>query len=538
MFEYCHMSSTSLPIMRLLSSLLLSSSILWLEWSGPCAAFAPSQLRRPVSLSCPRSTTRRWTTTPSFEEKDEEDTPASISWTRQQFQLSIPALLSLLADPLLSVVDTAFVGRLGTTALASLGSVTSIFHLAFNTFRATTFATTSLVGPYHAAAAAKDNKNGTTVVEDTDLQAVTRLSLQWGLLLGVGIGVFLLGCGDFILATMGIPASTSPLYPHAASYLGTRAWAAPAVAFTAVATGLFRGAGTTVMPLIASLIASGFNLVLDPILMFGKVAWGVKGAAAATAISQFAAAVVLGTALLRTRLVTLRKAVPLPEEKRRLVWTTIWKANASMMAKQGSLLGAWAFCTAQATRLGQAHVAAHQVALSVWLVVALMLDSNAVGAQILASRYFQPDKHRQSSTFFSLLRYQAKLALAQGVGATILITTVLAPLVPVTMGTDQVVRYHLQQLLPTLALQQILVSCTLVTEALAAATQQFTFLAVGTVAATALSVWQLQTPTTVTGLWNRGIVTLFVGRWITASLALRRALKGRADTIDGPTNGD
>jgi len=441
-------------------------------------------------------------------------------WTPQQLKLSIPAMLTLLSDPLLSVVDTAYVTRLGTTALASLGSVTSIFHLAFNTFRATTLATTSLVGPYHANA----TEMGQQAVDNTDLQAVTRLSLQFGSLFGFIVGLFLLLCGKQILATMGIP-QTSELYPHAASYLHTRAWAAPAVAFTTVATGLFRGAGTTVMPLISSLIASGLNLILDPLLMFGKVAWGIKGAAAATAYSQAAAAIVLAVALLRTRLVTLTKSVPLPIDKRRLVWTTIFKANASMMAKQGSLLTAWAFCTAQATRLGPAHVAAHQVALSVWLVVALMLDSNAVGAQILASRYFRPRAHRQSATFFSLLRYQAKLAIGQGVGATVLIATILAPLVPATMGTDKMVQYHLQQLLPTLALQQILVSCTMVTEALAAATQQFTFLAVGTVLATVLSIWQLQTPTSVTGLWNKGIVTLFLGRWVTASLALWSALR-------------
>ena len=169
-------------------------------------------------------------------------------------------------------------------------------------------------------------------------------------------------------------------------------------------------------------------------------------------------------------------------------------------------------------------MAAHQVALSVWLVVALMLDSNAVGAQILASRHFRI-KQPPSSTLKSLLRYQAKLAIGQGLAATALVLAVLAPLVPVTMASDAAVRFHLQQLMPTLAWQQMLVSCTLMTEALAAATQQFTFLAVGTIGATVLSIWQLQGPTTVTGLWNRGIVTLFLGRWLTASLALGRALR-------------
>jgi MATE family multidrug resistance protein len=455
-----------------------------------------------------------------IEDSEQAEAVLDTTWTSQQVKLSIPALLSLLADPLLSLVDTGFVGRLGTTALASLGACTSVFHLAFNTFRATTQATTSLVGPYYSG-----NETSAQSIDphDTELEAITRLSLQLGGALGLGVGLVLLFAGTPILKVMGIP-HTSALYPDAIAYLSTRAWAAPCVGMIAVMTGLFRGAGTTVFPLIASIFASVLNLVLDPILMFGKHAWGVRGAAAATALSQLGAVIVLTVSLFRQGLVGFQRRVSLSPKMRAQVLATIFRANFSMIAKQGSLLGAWAYCTARATRLGPAHVAAHQVALSVWLVVALALDSNAIGAQILASRHFSPTIVKQSKSFFSLLRYQAKLAVGQGVLASIIIATVLTPLVPMAMGTDSLVKYHLQQLMPALALQQVLVSCCLVTEALAAATQQFTFLATGTILATALSVWQLSTPTTVTGLWNKGIVSLFLGRFVTALLAIKRAV--------------
>ena len=276
-------------------------------------------------------------------------------------------MLTLLADPLLSVVDTAFVGRLGTHALAALGACTSIFHLAFNTFRATTLATTSLVGPYFAtlkkdnddsnpndatwdapssSSSPNDDKNN-----NADLRTVTRLSLQFGTLLGGAVAACLLLLTRPILHVMGVPHH-SPLYQPATGYLQTRAWAAPCVALTAVATGLFRGAGTTLVPLRASLLASGVNLVLDPVLMFGPiVAWGVKGAAAATAVSQLAATVVLVRALQRRGLWPFGQGssktttTKISKPQRRRVYTTIAKANLSMMAKQGSLLGAWAYCT-------------------------------------------------------------------------------------------------------------------------------------------------------------------------------------------------
>jgi hypothetical protein len=57
-------------------------------------------------------------------------------------QLALPALMSLLVDPVLSLVDTFYTGKLGPTSIASLGPCTSIFHFCFNTFRALTHSTT------------------------------------------------------------------------------------------------------------------------------------------------------------------------------------------------------------------------------------------------------------------------------------------------------------------------------------------------------------------------------------------------------------
>ena len=54
-----------------------------------------------------------------------------------------------------------------------------------------------------------------------------------------------------------------------------------------------------------------------------------------------------------------------------------------MLGKQGSLLLGWAYVTARATRIGHDRVAAHQVALSFWLIFAFLLDGAAISAQVL-----------------------------------------------------------------------------------------------------------------------------------------------------------
>jgi Na+-driven multidrug efflux pump len=52
----------------------------------------------------------------------------------------------------------------------------------------------------------------------------------------------------------------------------------------------------------------------------------------------------------------------------------IVEANVAMILKQGSLLLGWAYVTKRATMLGHTKVTAHQVALSLWLLFALVLD--------------------------------------------------------------------------------------------------------------------------------------------------------------------
>jgi Na+-driven multidrug efflux pump len=465
-------------------------------------------------------------------------------WTKQNAAIALPALIGMLADPLLSLMDTAYVGRVGSTELAALGACTSIFHLAFNAFRATTAATTSLVA--------------TSLADDPEeARQVTLVSLQLGLCIGVAVTGVLLLTGKYALAGMGVDVN-SPLYKPAAEYLFTRCWAAPVVLLMGVAEGAFRGYGNTVVPALASITAALMNLVLDPLLIFNPVHWGVRGAAAATAISQVGAVFVYGWKLVQNKMLPQRYTslsaasaavsaattssvsaqVPVAstapsttknnadaatlQKKKKSRWVivrTIMLANLAMLTKQGSLLLAWAVATARATRMGAAHVAAHQVALSVWLVFALILDGTAVSAQVLSSRAYA---NRDRQAVKSLTRYMVQFAVLQGL-VSMAVVKGMAVWVPGIFTPDPIIQGHLFKLIPCLAWQQVLVSLTLVVESLAVGANQFQTLALGTTAATVVSIWQLFQQTSVEGIWNSGIVTLFAGRLLTASYACARA---------------
>lgn len=482
-------------------------------------------------------------------------------WTRQNMAIALPALIGMLADPLLSLMDTLYVGRLGSIELAALGACTSIFHLAFNAFRATTAATTSLVA--------------SELTTDPDsAKRITLRSMQLGLSMGIVVLATLLATGNRVLRSMGVGAQ-SELYPAASEYLFTRCWAAPVVLLITVAEGAFRGYGDTVVPLVASVTAAVINVIFDPLLMFSPpFHWGVRGAAAATALSQVGALAVYSWKLVQrrmlppiklqrrnpgakatstigvqTELVSKEDSQPPPSDALardegktppagavaagaaalstkqesdsapKGVIRTILGANLSMMVKQGSLLFGWAFATARATRLGAEQVAAHQVALSVWLVFALILDGTAVSAQVLMSRaYALQDKRR----VVSLRNYMFKFALVQGLLSMLLVDG-LDFVIPQLFTPDKNIQKLLHQVMPHLATQQILVSLTLVVESLAAGMNQFGVLAVGTTVATVISIMQIQKQVSVDGIWSIGITALFAGRLITASIAVLRA---------------
>jgi Na+-driven multidrug efflux pump len=187
-----------------------------------------------------------------------------------------------------------------------------------------------------------------------------------------------------------------------------------------------------------------------------------------------------------------------------------------MFAKQGSLLLAWTYATARATRLGHSHVAAHQVALSFWLIFALILDGAAVSAQVLMGRAKGDAPQVQS-----LIRYMTAFAALQGVLSTAAIL-LAGNAVPRIFTPDPVIRAHLVQLMPHLAFQQILVSVTLVMESLVIGANEFNLLAIGTSISTLFALRELQQATTVVGIWSRGIVMLFAGRLLTAVIGVAR----------------
>lgn len=499
----CKNSSTH--ISRILPFLFLISIGLAL---ASAEGFTPASKQTHFSFSRSTiSTTSAAVAVANNEERSNMPTP-KYAWTKPTLQLALPSLLASITDPLVSMMDTAYIGRLGKESLAALGVCTSIFYISFYGFLATKTATTTLV------ASASSNE---------EAKLVTSTSLQLGVVAGVSVLLFLTLGGSQCLAMMGIEAA-SDIFPHASKYLSTRCLSAPFFLLITVAEGALRGFGDTRIPLIASMATALTMAILEPLLMF-TLGWHIRGSAAAMCLSQVAGALVYSY-YLRKRFSSsfVEKSKDTEENSnsgksmltKSQVLTTIVKANASMILKQGSLLFTWAYATKSAAKLGAAQVAAHQVALSFWMLFAYILDAISVSAQILLSK---ARKQKNLDEVRSVTKYMTSIAFAQGL-IIMLIIAGLTPHVPSFFTSDKAVISQLKILLPMLSMQQVLISLTFVTEALAAGGSQFSLLGVGTALSALAAINLMAKATSVLEIWTRGILAMFLGRFITAGIGV------------------
>ncbi len=270
---------------------------------------------------------------------------------------------TLAADPLLSLVDTAFVGRLGSTELAALGVDTALFGFAFAAFNFLAYVTTPLI------ATARARK---------DIGAVERV-LARALTLAVLAGL----TAAMLVVTLAVPLIESfgpdqAVVGPAAAYLRVRALALPSLLIVTVGHGAFRGLQDTRTPLWVTVGANLLNAALDPLLIFGA-GLGITGAAWATVGAQSLAALAF-LVLLRRR--GQREGFSLGlagvVEALRLL-----RFGSILMLRTILLVSTLALATSTAARLGTVDVAAHQVVAQLWFLLAMLVDALAIAAQAM-----------------------------------------------------------------------------------------------------------------------------------------------------------
>jgi putative MATE family efflux protein len=319
---------------------------------------------------------------------------------REILRLALPAMAALAADPLLSLVDTALVGRLGAVPLAALGIDTAVFTTVFFAFNFLTYGTTAAVARRRGAA-------------DPAGAATYAVQALWlAVALGTVTTLVLLAAAPWIVRAMG--ASEAVVGP-ALVYLRLRAIAAVPLLVLQVGHGAFRGLKDTRTPLVITVVVNIVNGVVSWVLIY-PVGLGIAGAALGTVVAEVAAAaafLVLG----RRRLSPPTLAID-PAAMRAIV-----RISRDLFLRTASLLAGLLVTTAVAARMGTTVVAAHQIARELWTMLALVLDGFAIAAQaMVATALGARDVARARAESGRLLRW--------GLGAGVLMGALYLPLGP------------------------------------------------------------------------------------------------------------
>ncbi|ANM60204.1 MATE efflux family protein [Arabidopsis thaliana] len=353
-------------------------------------------------------------------------------------RIALPAALALTADPIASLVDTAFIGQIGPVELAAVGvsialfnqvSRIAIFPLVSITtsfvaeedacssqqdtvrdhkecieigINNPTEETIELIPEKHKDSLSDEFKTSSSIFSISKPPAKKRnipsasSALIIGGVLGLFQAVFLISAAKPLLSFMGVKHD-SPMMRPSQRYLSLRSLGAPAVLLSLAAQGVFRGFKDTTTPLFATVIGDVTNIILDPIFIF-VFRLGVTGAATAHVISQY-----LMCGILLWKL--MGQVDIFNMSTKHLQFCRFMKNGFLLLMRVIAVTFCVTLSASLAAREGSTSMAAFQVCLQVWLATSLLADGYAVAGQaILASAFAKKDYKRAAATASRVLQ--------------------------------------------------------------------------------------------------------------------------------------
>ena len=305
------------------------------------------------------------------------------------FQLSIPAIIAQLVNVLYNIVDRIFIGRLpsGELAMAGVGVAFPIL-LIVSAFSA-------LIGMGGAPLAAI--KMGE---KDTDgAEKILTNSFSMLLILGVTLTTIFLVFKEPILWAFGASEAT---IGYSLDYLSLYLIGTIFVQISLGMNPFINTQGFAKIGMCTVLIGAGINIVLDPIFIFG-LDMGVKGAALATVIGQFASALwALYFLFGKKSILKIRKKYLVPSLKVILPVMSLGIAPFIMQSTESLVL------TVLNTKLqaygGDLAVGAMTIMSSITQIVILPVSGLSQGAQpIISYNYGAKNFDRVKQAFKALL---------------------------------------------------------------------------------------------------------------------------------------
>lgn len=285
---------------------------------------------------------------------------------REIVALAVPAFGALVAEPLFVMADSAIIGHLGTAQLAGLAVASALLTTAVSIFVFLAYATTGAVARRVGAG---------------ELSAAIRQGMDgiWlALILGAAVIAVVLPTAPALIDLFGASETAAP---YAVTYLRISSFGIPAMLVVLAATGVLRGLQNTRTPLYVAIGGFVANAVLNVVLVYGA-GLGIAGSAWGTVIAQCGMAAVYLVVVVRG---ARKHGASLRPDVAGIRASA--QAGAPLLVRTLSLRAVLMIATAVAARLGDTEIAAHQIILSLWSLLAFAMDAIAIAGQAIIGRY-------------------------------------------------------------------------------------------------------------------------------------------------------
>jgi MATE family multidrug resistance protein len=315
-------------------------------------------------------------------------------------------MVANLTTPLIGIVSTIAIGRLGdATLLGGVAIASVIFDCLFWLFAFLRMSTLAFTAQALGAG------------ETGELRA----PLLRGFVVAAAIGVVLIALQLPLAAILlGSLGGSEGVNRAAKIYFTIRIWSAPLVLANYVVLGWLIGQARARLALGVQIAVNLINAAATVLLVLGFNA-GIAGAASAAVVAE-AAGLVLG-ALIAWRLSRGLPAVPRAALFERAKLMRMLSVNRDIMLRTAALISVWLFFTAQGARAGDVTLAANAVLNNFLLISAFFLDGLANAAEQLCGRAYGA---RDRAAFSGAVR----LVIAWGFGFALIVAAIFALLGP------------------------------------------------------------------------------------------------------------
>ena len=344
---------------------------------------------------------------------------SSVS-TAQVFAIAGPAMLANLTTPLIGIVSTTAIGRLGDAALlGGVAMASVIFDCMFWLFGFLRMGTLAFTAQAIGAGEA----------------AQTRLHLMRGLnvaaLIGAGLIALQLPLAAVLFQMMG---GSETVTRAARGYFNIRIWSAPLALANYVVLGWLIGQARAGLALAVQVVINVVNMAATAALVLWLGA-GIAGAAIAAALAE-TSGLAIGL-FIAWRVAGGTLAVPRAELFDRAGLMRMLSVNRDIMIRTAALIAAFLFFTAQGARAGDTTLAANAVLNNFLLVSAFFLDGLANAAeQLCGQAYGAGDR----SAFSAATRLVVQWGLGFAIVVAILFALFGAKLIDVMTASEDVRR--------------------------------------------------------------------------------------------------